>query len=501
MRGMVSRFKCTTFFSVVVSSALTSLPALAQFPVLQTTFENVSGTEISVSAVTLYGSITGRSYASCTNDVPCNTCQDQAGQILRPCNVAAIAPNTILKITFPATVAGVLRVMHDNTTTALGGFTPTNVLAGSPAVIQIPWSELCNYVNAGDSACAVNGSKSIIIGIDPFVNGVAVGNLTNAAVKQTIAIQVVSSGLCTNNDSGSCNGGIYKFDVRAGDQKAYLRNLTSENASFPVISGPSGGVTVAKLRAYYVPATSNDLLGANSCATDAQLIRNGSPHVDIEISKPNDVIELSDDAIKSLSNLKKYVFKLAMVDKAGNVSYFTQDSECGDLIGPDAGRRAVAAVNGNHVVIPDEVTGLLSGGNNCFIATAAYGSSLDPRVQTFRDLRDRFLLTSSVGQKFVGFYYKHSPPLADFIGRSEILKTLVRWILWPLWALSSLLMSFGYILTIMFLTSALLVFWGIGFFIRGVGVYRNQRALENLKSSPEPLRPTSKENVPEGFSL
>ncbi len=75
-----------------------------------------------------------------------------------------------------------------------------------------------------------------------------------------------------------------------------------------------------------------------------------------------------------------------------------------------------------------EITGAVQeeykirGGGGCFIATAAFGSYLDPRVQTLRSFRDNFLLKSSLGQTFVNFYYQVSPPIAEYITRHEHFK-------------------------------------------------------------------------------
>jgi uncharacterized repeat protein (TIGR02543 family) len=71
-------------------------------------------------------------------------------------------------------------------------------------------------------------------------------------------------------------------------------------------------------------------------------------------------------------------------------------------------------------------------GGSCFIATATYGSYLDPHVYVLRNFRDRYLLTNGIGKAFVGFYYRYSPPVAAFIGKYEALKMLSRLALSPI---------------------------------------------------------------------
>jgi hypothetical protein len=71
------------------------------------------------------------------------------------------------------------------------------------------------------------------------------------------------------------------------------------------------------------------------------------------------------------------------------------------------------------------------GGGGCFIATAAFGSYLDPHVMVLRHFRDNVLLQSKAGTAFVKFYYHYSPPIANYIAQHDILRMLIRFALTP----------------------------------------------------------------------
>jgi subtilisin family serine protease len=91
------------------------------------------------------------------------------------------------------------------------------------------------------------------------------------------------------------------------------------------------------------------------------------------------------------------------------------------------------------------------GGGGCFIATAAYGSYAAPCVLILREMRDRFLIKSSIGKSLVNLYYKYSPPLADFIADHDNVKIVVRLSLLPLVGISWLALKIGPRFTIFFM--------------------------------------------------
>jgi Bacterial surface proteins containing Ig-like domains len=105
----------------------------------------------------------------------------------------------------------------------------------------------------------------------------------------------------------------------------------------------------------------------------------------------------------------------------------TVDAATGVVTGKEEGNVTITAKAGN-VTATCTVNVTI---DECFIATAAYGSKFQPSVKLLRHFRDDYLLTNTIGSAFVKFYYKNSPPIADFIAHNEVLKTTVRALLTP----------------------------------------------------------------------
>lgn len=75
---------------------------------------------------------------------------------------------------------------------------------------------------------------------------------------------------------------------------------------------------------------------------------------------------------------------------------------------------------------PAPASGGSTSTSGCFIATAAYGSYMEDHVMALRHFRDAYLLTNDWGRAFVSFYYRTSPPIADFIAKHDGIRAVVR---------------------------------------------------------------------------
>lgn len=78
----------------------------------------------------------------------------------------------------------------------------------------------------------------------------------------------------------------------------------------------------------------------------------------------------------------------------------------------------------------------VTGGGPCLIATATYGSELTDEVQFLRDFRDSSVMKTKVGSNFMvafnAFYYSFSPTVAQFIREHQTVRTVVKFVLYPL---------------------------------------------------------------------
>jgi len=138
-----------------------------------------------------------------------------------------------------------------------------------------------------------------------------------------------------------------------------------------------------------------------------------------------DVGNVTQHTVRGLEAETRYYFALRAYDFYGNESDFSAEVSAITSDKPAASPTLV-------------IGGGSGGGGGCFIATAAYGSYLNPHVNTLRDFRDEFLISSSLGGKCVRLYYHYAPVVADYMEKYRSLRFLSRQALLPLIVMSSL---------------------------------------------------------------
>jgi hypothetical protein len=98
---------------------------------------------------------------------------------------------------------------------------------------------------------------------------------------------------------------------------------------------------------------------------------------------------------------------------------------------------AVRAVDACNVPGPYAVAALTTSRINftqlsgCFIATAAYGSALEPEVRVLRAFRDAWRTRSAVLATATDLYYRSGPAAAAVVVRSDVARAVVRALLGP----------------------------------------------------------------------
>lgn len=395
-----------------------------------------SGSTTTSTTITAYGGIAG-AFTCSDNTLTCNNCADpglSGDDNLVACNDARIGPQVVITITLISDTASLpttarTAISTDDTGgTLISGVTQVAVTQGTQVSMQVPWSAICSTIGAGTN-CEITESVSKVLRVGIDVDGD--GSLNDAIdeVKQ-ISFNLVnipnaatapykSLGPINCQDTGA-QAGLCQYSVFPGDEKFYVENLQGLDNGFP--NSPT--VEFRQVRVFY---TTDGFASINPTTNYADLRVEGSG-TSTEVS-PNQVSG-------GIENEQNYFTKIALVDAAGNVGYYTPqlaDDYCDGI-----------SYTNCHQVQPGKVVGVLSKDFNCFIATAAYGSKLAPQVETFRRFRDRFLLPTNLGASFVDFYYEHSPKYAKMISESETLRAASRVALWPLLVYAWLSLKVGF---------------------------------------------------------
>jgi hypothetical protein len=99
------------------------------------------------------------------------------------------------------------------------------------------------------------------------------------------------------------------------------------------------------------------------------------------------------------------------------------------------GQRSELVVHGPFTTPVKKFTQL----SGCFVATAAYGSELEPQVEALRHARDRLRAGSPLFAAATDLYYRSGPAAADVVGRSDVARALARRVIGPLASLAEAL--------------------------------------------------------------
>ena len=228
-------------------------------------------------------------------------------------------------------------------------------------------------------------------------------------------------GLTLNADSGVISGtpttaGSFVFTVTATDTT--LTSLTVSKQLTLQINQPVAVTTAALPAAVQGSFYNNQLSASGGTAPFTWAVTSGSLPAGLALSPQSGVISGTPTTATAAGAPQAVTVQVS--DAAGNSATAALSIA---VTASDAG----SGTGATPVAAPSS-----GGGGGCFIATAAFGSYLDPQVVVLRHFRDNVLMKSAPGRAFVAFYYKHSPPVADFIYEHDFLRLLARWALTPL---------------------------------------------------------------------
>jgi hypothetical protein len=407
------------------------------------TIRGVSGASAfdnKVEPFTVYGGLSGPAPSGAGPGLY-DSCANLTGLI--PCNSARVHDQAILSISFKADAgAGVptLWIVKNGTPTILRRYgSQGTVAAGAETSVSVEWAAICEVFGEGDGTGGAIAPGCIYSQTGPATATFRVGFTPSTADSTPNADQkdfkIVMGGDASGNvqtvDDCNVQGGpnpygICGWEMNPGDEKALLRNPEPHQGR----NGPI--MQFDRVRVFYVPVTDINAPEFNTITAATRTF------ADLRIeSSDSGSLSVVPGRVEGLKNETTYAFKIAMIDLAGNVGFYTANATTlvdGDFYceNPARANPANSVVPNCHLATPGEVVGVLSKQVSCFIATAAFGSPMAPQVETFRQFRNSFLLKHDLGVRFVRFYYKHSPKYAAIIAESAVLRATARAVLWPI---------------------------------------------------------------------
>ena len=314
------------------------------------------------------------------------------------------------------------------------------------------------------------GTGNVTSAVSAQPQGVEVGNPSASSTQDwIIAVDVIDDG------AGTCRTRVVNLQTNDSGLVAEQNNIT--DLGWPTFSGDDtylalqygGSIVRVPIAAASDGTVSGDFTKVETLEPNAYFPRyyragqtGGKPHIVLSATALDfgDMeIGASAQRVVTVGNTGNYTLTVSGITQSGSTQFshdgapteipagYEQDltvtfspAAVGsasavltiDSDDPDAAQITIQLAGNVVASTPPDTGGTTTSSPRCFIATAAYGSYLEPHVVALRTFRDQHLLTNGPGRAFVAGYYRCSPPVAAFIARHDSLRTVTRGLLTPI---------------------------------------------------------------------
>lgn len=418
-----------------------------------------AGSPTNNNNIQVYGGLSGECVDPKNGQVAtCDTCATADYGV--PCNTRQVFGTGLLQFTYQSdSTAGkpVVRCVDVNNQDS----NPLNqenqafdTAANNTLVATVPWDQICACIFTDATNTVTTCDDTVVIkpsaGTAPVIGNRTFKISVEGAETDTLNIEIFIENTMDFNEYNTSNfdeshssstdsaiPGLAEFAIFPGDSKVFLLN--------PLLRSTSSGFAIRKVHIY---ATEDASSGIGSFAN-----LTGSSIAELDVFNGT----IDQDTIESggvLVNDTTYVFAAAVESLAGNVGFYTEN---GDSTPPTDHDVCPTGVDGTlfsnrcHTATPSEVAGLFADETNCFIATAAMGSSFDPHVTILRQFRSQYLLKTTIGKKLVRWYYQTSPTYARWISEKPWRQKTARFLLLPAFTIGYAVVYWPLSLALLFL--------------------------------------------------
>lgn len=244
-------------------------------------------------------------------------------------------------------------------------------------------------------------------------------NISESSIeKANLTFWVLKEWLATH---GVTKDNVVTFRYHGGEWKKLITNIAGENATHFKFIAETSGFSIFAIIIVKIQTSITITVEPKEVTVGGEVIVKGSISpalsvpITLTIKKPDGTI----DTRTTTASDGSFSFNIKL-DKEGEWRFIA--SFKGDSIHEESTSTEIKATA--------KPKGL------CIIATAAFGTELDPHVQYLRDFRDKVVLKTFAGSNFMNvfnmWYYSWSPHFAATILTYDPLKQIVKYSLYPL---------------------------------------------------------------------